>query len=273
MHPDIRRVLELQQKSAKELARTSVDERIERLMRIDNYLKDEDRLADLFDAMYKDFRKPDVEVIGTEVGVVHAQISNVRRKLKRWVRQKKVPTPIPLLGTRSHIQYEPKGVVLIIAPWNYPLNLTLVPLVYAIAAGNAVVLKPSEISPHTSAYIKEMITELFDESEVSVFEGDAGVAQELLDHPFNHIFFTGSPKVGKTVMQKAAQNLTSVTLELGGKSPAIIDETADIRKSARGVAWSKSVNNGQTCITPDYLLLHESIQEEFIEEFEMALKE
>ena len=273
MFQDIQRVFELQQERAPYMADLDARERVERLLRIDNYLKDEQRLEELCEAMYKDFRKPEVEVFATEVGVVQAQISHVRKRLHKWMKEKRVPTPLPMIGTRSHIHYEPKGVVLIMAPWNYPLNLTLVPLVYAIAAGNSVILKPSEISSNTSAYIKRMITELFDESEVAVFEGDSKVAQALLDQPFNHIFFTGSPEIGKVVMQKAAEHLTSVTLELGGKSPAIIDETANIKQAARGAVWSKFVNNGQTCITPDYLILHESILNPFVEEFKEALQQ
>jgi aldehyde dehydrogenase (NAD+) len=273
MYEEIRRVFNLQQAKWPQLARLGASERIERLVRIDNYLRDEKHLSELCQAMHKDFCKPEVEVIATEVGVVQAQISHVKKHLQRWMKPRRVPTPLPLIGTRSHIRYEPRGVVLIISPWNFPLNLSLVPLVYAIAAGNAVMLKPSEISAHTSSFIKRMIDELFEESEVAVFEGDASVAGSLLDQPFNHIFFTGSPKVGKIVMTEAARHLCSVTLELGGKSPAIIDETADINRIARRAAWAKSVNNGQTCITPDYIFLHESIKESFILEFRTALQQ
>jgi aldehyde dehydrogenase (NAD+) len=164
-------------------------------------------------------------------------------------------------------------VVLILSPWNFPLNLSLVPLVYAIAAGNAVVLKPSEISFHTSAYLKKMISELFRWNEVAVVEGDVSVATRLLEMPFNHIFFTGSSRVGKIVMGKAAEHLSSVTLELGGKSPAIIDDTANIQQIARRLAWAKSVNCGQTCVTPDYVIIHESKKREFIEEFRSSITE
>jgi len=273
MQPDIQTIFRLQQNTAPILALTDAKERMERLLRIDNYLKDEEHLKELYKALYKDLRKPEVEVISTEVGVIQTQIAYLKKNLSRWVRDHKASTPLPLIGTRSYMRYEPRGVVLIMSPWNFPLNLSLVPLVYAIAAGNAVMLKPSEISSHTSAYIKKMMDGLFDWNEVAVIEGDASVAGELLELPFNHIFFTGSPRVGKIVMSKAAEHLSSVTLELGGKSPAIIDETANIPKMARRLAWAKSINCGQTCVTPDYLILHDSIKESFINEFESSLKE
>lgn len=272
MQQEIERVFNLQQDHWPQLARLEASKRIERLERIDNYLRDERHLSELCLAMHKDFRKPEVEVIATEVGVVQAQISHIKKHLHRWMKPRRVPTPLPLIGTRSHIRYEPRGVVLIISPWNFPLNLSLVPLVYALAAGNTVMLKPSEISSHTSAFIKRMMDDIFSENEVAVFEGDSSVAGSLLDQPFNHIFFTGSPKVGRIVMTEAARHLCSVTLELGGKSPAIVDETADISRIARRAAWAKFINNGQTCITPDYILLHESIRKPFIREFGTAIQ-
>ena len=273
MQPDIETIFRIQKDNCSVLALTDAKERMERLLRIDNYLQDQDRLEELFKALYNDLRKPEVEAIATEVGVVQAQIAHLKKNLSKWCRNWKVPTPLPLIGTRSYIRYEAKGVVLIMSPWNFPFNLSLVPLVYAIAAGNSVILKPSEISSHTSAYIKKMIEDLFDWKEVAVVEGDASVASRLLELPFNHIFFTGSPGVGKIVMGKAAKHLTSVTLELGGKSPAIIDETANVPKIARRLAWAKSINCGQTCVTPDYLIIHKSIRKEFIEEFESAITE
>lgn len=273
MDSDIQRIFQLQQKRAPELALMDHRARIERLLRIDHYLKDENHVAELFDAMQKDFRKHEVEVIATEIGVVQAQISHACKKLRSWMKPQKIKTPFPMMGTSSCIVHEPKGVVLIMAPWNYPFNLSFVPLVYAIASGNAAIVKPSEVSVNTSIFIKKMLDELFDESEVAVFEGGPSVAEQLLEQPFNHIFFTGSPQVGKIVMAAAARHLSSVTLELGGKSPAIVDRTANVRKAARGIAWSKLVNNGQTCLTPDYLILHESIRDTFVEEFRMAVQD
>ncbi|AKB85673.1 aldehyde dehydrogenase family protein [Methanococcoides methylutens] len=270
---EIQQVFEIQKKNAPYLARANAEERLERIRRIENYLQDEERLSDLYKAMYADLHKPETEVIATEVGVVQAHINHVKRNLHKWMKDTKVPTPLPLIGTRSHIRYEPKGVVLIIAPWNFPFNLTLVPLIYAIAAGNAAILKPSEMAANTSAYISLMMYELFDESEVAVFEGNESVAQQLLDLPFNHVFFTGSPRVGKKVMSRAAEHLSSVTLELGGKSPAIVDETANVKKIAKNLAWAKFINNGQACIAPDYLIVHESARDGFVNEFGKAIEQ
>ncbi|SFM31332.1 aldehyde dehydrogenase family protein [Methanolobus profundi] len=273
MQPDIRTIFGAQKEKVHRKGSLDAKERLERVLRIDSYLRDEKNLQDLYEALYNDLRKPEVEVIATEVGVIQAQISYIKKNLQKWDRDHRVSTPLPLLGTRSYIRYEPKGVVLIISPWNFPLNLSLVPLVYALAAGNAVILKPSEISSHTSAYIRKMITELFRWNEVAVVEGDATVATKLLELPFDHIFFTGSPRVGKIIMAKAAEHLTSVTLELGGKSPAIIDETADIPRIARRLAWAKSINCGQTCVTPDHVIIHDSKKKEFIEEFRSSITE
>lgn len=264
-------VFQKQQAYAPQLVHTTAKARLEKLERIERYLRDESNLKRLFKAMHHDLRKPEVEVIASETGVIESHIKHVRSYLKRWMAPKKVPTPLMMIGTSSYIYYEPKGVSLIMAPWNYPLNLALVPMVYAIAAGNTVVLKPSEISRHTSAYIKRMMEELYDEREVAVFEGDASVAQSLLDQPFNHMFFTGSPQIGKVVMKAAAEHLASVTLELGGKSPAIVDPSANLATIAERTVWSKSINAGQTCIAPDYLIVHESVKEKFIEEYRRAV--
>ncbi len=177
-----------------------------------------------------------------------------------------------MLTTRSWIRYEPRGVVLIIAPWNYPFNLSIGPLISAIAAGNSAVIKPSEHAPHTSALVRQMLSELFAEEEVAVFEGAVETATELLATPFDHIFFTGSPAIGKIVMKAAAEHLSSVTLELGGKSPVIIDESANLRDCAEKIAWGKYSNVGQTCIAPDYLFTPESIKESFIKELKRAIE-
>jgi aldehyde dehydrogenase (NAD+) len=168
--------------------------------------------------------------------------------------------------------YEPKGVVLIISPWNFPFNLSLGPVVSAIAAGNCVMLKPSELTPHSSACMKQILGDLFDESEVAVIEGDVRVSEALLRKKFDHIFFTGSPAVGKIVMKAAAENLTPVTLELGGKSPVFVDRTADLDEAAKKIAWGKFLNSGQTCIAPDYLLVDESIRAPFIEKLAASLR-
>ncbi|MFA9198259.1 MAG: aldehyde dehydrogenase family protein [Aquirufa sp.] len=183
-----------------------------------------------------------------------------------------VSTPLMLLGTKGLVQYEAKGLCLIISPWNYPFNLSICPLVHAIAAGNAVILKPSELSPATAAFIQKMISSLFDKSEVAVFEGDASVSTFLLEQKFDHIFFTGSPAIGKVVMAAAAKHLTSVTLELGGKSPSIVGPEVNVEEAAAKIAWGKFLNNGQTCIAPDYLYLHEKNYFSFLKALEATVE-
>ena len=222
---------------------------------------------ELIDAIYKDFKKPKLETDLTEIYIVVKEIKYAISNLKSWLKNQSVETPITLLGTSSYIKYEPKGVCLIISPWNYPVNLTFGPLVSAIAAGNTVILKPSEMTPNTSAVMAKIVKDVFDENEVALIEGEADVSQELLKLPFNHIFFTGSPAVGKIVMSAAAKHLSSVTLELGGKSPTIIHESANIKATMKSLVWGKFLNNGQTCIAPDYILIHESIKNEFVEAF------
>ena len=174
-------------------------------------------------------------------------------------------------GTRSYIKYEPMGVNLIIAPWNYPINLTICPLISAIAAGNTAILKPSEMTPNTTAFLRKLVADLYDEQEVALFEGDAAVSQALLEMPFDHIFFTGSPAVGKIVMSAAAKHLTKVTLELGGKSPVIVDKTANVKNAAKSMAFTKFSNNGQTCIAPDYVYVHEDVKDEFVRELKNTI--
>ncbi len=275
--PDIRHLIETtfrqQQEFAPRAARTGYRERVEKLDRIYRYLKTPRHVEALARAMHKDLRKPEVEVLASELGIVEGHIRFVRRQLHHWMRDRRVATPLHMLGTSSYIHYEPKGVCLILAPWNYPLNLAIVPLVYALAAGNTVVVKPSEIAPKVSSFIRRMIGELFEDQEVAVFEGDASVAKALLELPFNHIFFTGSPQVGRQVMRAAARHLASVTLELGGKSPAIVDESARVRTAARRTAWAKCFNTGQTCIAPDYLLVHQSRYDAFIRNYRQAVQE
>lgn len=225
------------------------------------------------EALYKDFKKPQVEVDLTEIYLVVKEIKHTISNLKSWLKHQRVETPITLFGTSSYIKYEPKGVCLIISPWNYPVNLTFGPLVSAIAAGNTAILKPSEMTPNTSAVMAKIVKEVFNENEVALVEGEVEVSQELLKLPFNHIFFTGSPAVGKIVMQAAARHLTSVTLELGGKSPTIIHESAHIEAAIKNIVWGKFLNNGQTCIAPDYVLVHESIKNEFINAFKLKVTE
>ncbi|MEZ0485197.1 aldehyde dehydrogenase family protein [Fibrella aquatica] len=249
---------------ASTMAQTTAAQRIERLKRIKDWV--ETNRKAVHEAMYADFRKPAAEVdLGELVGIM-GDLRHTIRHLKQWMKPQRVPTPLALMGTSGYLHYEPKGTVLIIAPWNYPFNLMVGPLVAALAAGNVCMLKPSELTPHTAALLKRMIGELFPPEEVVLFEGDANTAQAMLDLPFNHIFFTGSPALGKVVMTAAAKHLASVTLELGGKSPFVVDETADIKKAAEILAWAKYFNNGQTCIAPDYVLVHESVKTSLLNE-------
>ncbi|MFQ5571203.1 MAG: aldehyde dehydrogenase family protein [Rhodothermales bacterium] len=259
---DIARIIMLQQANRQRIGQTTAAERVAKLKRLRAALF-EHRQA-IRDALHADFRKPPEEVDLTEILPVSLEIGYTIKHLKRWMKPKRVGTPLILFGTRSEIRYEPKGVGLIISPWNYPVELTLTPLVGAIAAGCCAIIKPSEYTPHTSRLLSKILSSLFEEDEVAVFEGDYTVSQALLRHPFDHIFFTGSPAVGQIVMRAAAEHLSSVTLELGGKSPTIVDETADIDDAAQKIAFGKFANNGQTCIAPDYVYVHERVHDGFV---------
>jgi aldehyde dehydrogenase (NAD+) len=266
---DIQAVFNRQRQHAPQMALTTATERIERIQRIRQWIETHE--ADLMQAMHADFRKPAAEVLLGDLGALIYEIKHTCKHLKGWMKPQRVSTPLPLIGTTGHVHHEPKGNVLIISPWNYPFGLALKPLVTAISAGNVAIIKPSEMTPNVSRAVKTMISELFPPEEVAVFEGDATVATQLLELPFNHIFFTGSPAVGKVVMAAAAKHLASVTLELGGKSPVIVDETANIQTAAEQIAWGKFFNNGQTCIAPDYLLVHESVKEPFMQAFRASV--
>lgn len=256
-------VFAAQRAFAPQLALTSANDRIQKLKRLRAWVFEHQ--TEVEQALYDDLRRAPTETVVAELLSVNAEITHVIKHLKGWMKPRRVSTPMSMLGTSAYVKYEPKGNILIISPWNYPFNLTVKPLAMAIAAGCTAVLKPSENTPHTSALLGRMVAELFEVQEVALFEGDAAVAGELLALPFNHIYFTGSPAVGKIVMEAAAQHLASVTLELGGKSPCIVDETADLQKVAERVAWGKFFNNGQTCIAPDYLLVQETVKTPFLE--------
>jgi len=221
--------------------------------------------AKIIEALYKDLGKPKVESELTEIYQIIGEIKYAKSNLHKWMRKQKVKTPISMLGASSYYIYEPKGVCLIISPWNFPFNLTFGPLVSAIAAGNAAIIKPSEMTPNSSALMSEIIKDVFKDDEVALVEGEVETSTQLLQLPFNHIFFTGSPNVGKIVMTAAAKHLASVTLELGGKSPTIIDKTANIDKAAKKIVWGKFMNAGQICVSPDYILIDNAIKERFIE--------
>ncbi|OON67832.1 aldehyde dehydrogenase family protein [Hymenobacter sp. CRA2] len=262
-------LLAQQQARSAVLRREDATARAARLQRLHDWIT-RNREA-IQQALYQDFRKPATETDVTEIYATQAEISHALKHLRQWMAPRRVGVPLALLGTRSWVQYEPKGVALIIAPWNYPFYLAVGPLASALAAGNCCVLKPSEMTPGVSALLARLVGEVFEPAEVSVVEGGKDVATELLSLPFDHIFFTGSPQVGKVVMRAAAEHLASVTLELGGKSPAVVDATANLRDAAEKIVWGKCVNAGQTCVAPDYLLVHESVRDALVAEIRGVL--
>ncbi len=268
--PEILRIFQAQQANKQNVKNTTAGQRKKKLKELRDLLLK--RQQDIRDALWADFRKPEAETDMTELYPVLTEVRHAIAHVSEWVRPLPVETPISFIGSSAKVIYEPKGVSLIISPWNYPFNLCLIPLVSAIAAGNTAILKPSEYTPNTAKLVKSIVSELFKENEVAVVEGDHRTSAELLKLKFDHIFFTGSPQVGKIVMRAAAENLTSVTLELGGKSPVIVDETANIAKAARRIAWGKFVNAGQTCVAPDYLYVHESKYDQFISELKKSIE-
>jgi len=223
-------------------------------------------------ALWKDLHKSYEEVYLTEISIVTQEIDNHLKHLKRWAAPRKVPTPLLIQPASSRIINEPLGVALIIAPWNYSFQLLFNPLVGAISAGCCAVLKPSELAPHIAAVMEELISATFDEQYIMLITGDQQTGEELLQQRFDVIFFTGSTRVGKIVVKAAAEHLTPVILELGGKSPCIVDESANIDIAANRIAWGKTINAGQTCIAPDYLLVHESIKEKLINKIGSAIE-
>ncbi|MDQ0350927.1 aldehyde dehydrogenase (NAD+) [Alkalibacillus filiformis] len=228
--------------------------------------------SNIYDALKKDLNKSSYEVLMTELGFLYNEIDETMKYLRGWMTPEKVKSPTTHKGAKSYIYKQPYGVTLIISPWNYPLHLALAPLIGAIAGGNTAIIKPSEFTPHTSQLIEKMITETFEAKYISVVQGEKEVSESLLDQPLDYIFFTGSTQVGKKVMEKASKQLIPVTLELGGKSPCIVDSDAKIQLAARRTAWGKLINAGQTCVAPDYLLVHESIKGQFIEAFKKEVE-
>ena len=226
---------------------------------------------EILDAMYADFRKNRSEAELSEIQLVFTELNEAIAKTPRWAKAVTVPSPVHLFGTQSEIRYQSRGVVLIMAAWNYPFALIFAPLIAAVAAGNCVMMRPSEKVPNTSRVSGKIVGEVFDPEEVVLIEGDQTSAELLLKLPFDHVFFTGSSPVGKKVMAAAANHLASVTLELGGKSPVIVDETADVPYAARCVVWGKFVNAGQTCVAPDYAFVHASKANAFFDAARSAL--
>jgi aldehyde dehydrogenase (NAD+) len=226
----------------------------------------------IIDALNRDFKKSEFESVMSETSIVLAELSHTLKKLKKWAKPQSVMPSMLNFPSRDYIYKQPFGQVLIIAPWNYPFQLALAPLIGAIAAGNTIILKPSELTPHTSAIIKEIVEVVFDSNHVAVVEGGVEVSQKLLAEKWDYIFFTGSVFVGKIIAKAAAKNLTPTTLELGGKNPCIIDETAKLKLAAKRIVWGKFLNGGQTCIAPDYILIHKSVKDDFISAMQNELE-
>lgn len=244
-------------------ATKSLEFRNEQLKKLRVAIRNNER--ELLDAVFKDFQKASYNTLLTELSGVYHELDLAIRKLGKWSKSKRVATHLANIPGASYVIPEPLGVCLIIGAWNYPVNLSLVPMIAAIAAGNTVILKPSELASHTSAALSEMIRKNFDPSLITVVEGGVKETTELLEQSFDKIFFTGSVSVGKIVYQAAAKNLTPVTLELGGKSPLIIVPDANLKIVVKRLVWGKFVNAGQTCVAPDYVLVHKSIEKEFLE--------
>lgn len=233
--------------------------RINRLQQLKAILKQ--REQDFIEAIKKDFQKPPLESYGTEIGFLYSEIDHILRHIKQWNKPERVWGSLINFPSRSYIYRQPYGVSLVIGAWNYPLLLSLSPALGSIAAGNCTIIKPSEISAHTSSLLAEVINSNFDRSYLKVIEGAAETTQQLLSEPLDYIFFTGSTRVGKIIMQEAAKQLTPVTLELGGKSPAIVHSDADIKTAAKRITWGKFLNAGQTCVAPDYIYVHKDLKQ------------
>lgn len=226
----------------------------------------------VLEALYADMRKHPVEAYGSEVGFLYVEIDHLLTHLKKWMQPEAVTSPLEHYPSNSRILRSPLGLTLIIAPWNYPFQLLIGPLAGAIAGGNCAVLKPSELAPHTAAVMEQLIRETFDPAYITLLQGEGSqVIPALMVHRFDHVFFTGSISVGKKVLEMAAPHLTPVTLELGGKSPCVVDEKVNIKVAARRIVWGKYWNAGQTCVAPDYILVHTRVKAALIAALEQAI--
>lgn len=228
---------------------------------------------EILEALQKDLGKSNVEAYATEIGILLKSIKLARKELKNWSKTKQVDTPLYLFPTKSYIKKDPYGTVLIIGPFNYPVQLTFEPLIGAIAAGNTAIIKPSELTPHVSSVIRKIVEDVYKPDYIAVVEGGIEETDRLIHLPFDYMFFTGSDKVGKIVYQAASENLVPVTLELGGKSPVIIDETANLKVASERIAFGKFTNAGQTCVAPDYILVDRKVKDDFIKALKQTLNE
>ncbi len=248
-----------------------IEWRLQQLSEIDRMLRDHE--SDFAEALKADLGKCRFEADLTETSFVQAEAKYARKHLEDWMRPQRVRTPLMAQPGKSYIQPEPKGVVLIIAPWNYPMSMVMAPLVGAVAAGNCAIMKPSEITSHTSAALARILPRYLDNEAFAVVEGGIPETTELLELPFDHILYTGNERVARVVMAAAAKHLTPVTLELGGKSPCLIDKSADIEVAASRIAWGKFINAGQTCVAPDHVLVHREVATKFIETLSAKIRE
>lgn len=244
--------------------------RLAQLRQVERLLREGE--GELLDALRADLGKPPAEAWATDIGFVAAEVRHMRRHLRRWLAPERAAVPLKLRPGRARILREPLGVVLVIAPWNHPVHLLLLPMAAALAAGNCVVGKPSEVTPTVSAALARLIPRYLDERAVAVVEGGAAETTALLEERFDHIFYTGNGRVGRIVTAAAARHLTPVTLELGGKSPAIVHRSADLASAARRIAWGKFVNAGQTCVAPDYVLVEEPVADRLVDELVGAIR-
>ena len=244
--------------------------RVENLKKLKNAILS--NIDDLYEAFHKDLRKSKTEAYGTEIGLVLSELSLFIKNTKRWGKPRRVPTGLLNFKSVSYIYPEPFGHVLIVSPWNYPFLLLFQPLVSAIATGNVVTMKTSPYVPEIAKVMEKIITSTFDDDYISFFNGGRKVNKELLEHKYDYIFFTGSPYLGQIVMEKASKYMTPLTLELGGKSPTIVDKDANVNIAAKRIAWGKFINSGQTCVAPDYLFLHKDVKEKFLKKFVEYIK-
>jgi len=267
---DVKEILKEQNLFFETQVTKKMEFRIEQLKKLKLGIKEyEDKISE---ALKIDLGKHEFEAYITEIGFLYLSIENAIKSLKKWVKPQRVKTPIFLMPAKSSIRSEPYGTVLIIGPYNYPFQLVIEPLIGVISAGNCAVIKPSEISPNVSKVVTEMISSIFNKEYIRSVEGGIQTNTSLMNAPFDYIFFTGSVSVGKIVMEAAAKNLVPVTLELGGKSPVIVDETANIKVAAQRIIWGKIINAGQTCVAPDYLMVHKSVKEKLIEEMKNVIE-
>jgi aldehyde dehydrogenase (NAD+) len=259
---NIKEVLDKQRKFFSSSQTKDLDFRITQLKKLHSIILKYEK--DILTALKADLNKSEYEAYMTEIGFTLEEITTLIKGLRKWAKPKKVKTPLTQFPAKSYIYSEPYGICLIISPWNYPFQLTLAPLAGAIAGGNCAVVKPSNYSTNTSKLINKLISENFNEKYIKVVEGGREENQNLLEQKFDYIFFTGSVNVGKVVMEAASKHLTPVSLELGGKSPCIVDETANLKLAAKRIVWGKFLNSGQTCVAPDYLLVQDKVKEELI---------